>query len=187
MANVIQDYFGDGSKFGIRTTYIHQEVQTGTGSALHLTRDAVGDSPFVMTYGDILVPEINYYGIVSTYQKLKCQALIGLNWVDDPYRGAAVYLAADNRVERIEEKPPKGTATTHWNNAGVFVFDPVLFEYTAQLKLSPRGEYELPDAIQAMLSQKLPVYGYPLEGYWKDIGTPEDVNAAQHLFTSESK
>ena len=47
------------------------------------------------------------------------KAYVGLNWVEDPWAGAAVYLDADNRIERIQEKPPKGTATTHWNNAGL--------------------------------------------------------------------
>jgi dTDP-glucose pyrophosphorylase len=181
MAHVVEEYFGDGSAAGVHITYVHQDVATGTGSALHITRDLVGQDPFVMTYGDILVPEANYAGMVQTYEKLHCQALVGLNWVDDPYRGAAVYLADDGRIVKIEEKPPQGTATTHWNNAGVFVFDPLVYTYTANLKPSPRGEYELPDAIAAIMRAGLHVQGYPLEGYWSDIGTPDSVQAAHRL------
>lgn len=185
MAHVIEAYFGDGSNAGIRITYVHQEKPTGTGSALHITQPAVGDSPFVMTYGDILVPEANYSGMVQAFSQLECQALLGLNWVEDPYKGAAVYLADNRRIERIEEKPPQGTATTHWNNAGVYVFDPCVYNYTAKLQPSARGEYELPDAVAGMMQDKLRVFGYPLEGYWTDIGTPEDVKAAHELFRAQ--
>ncbi|HHT26661.1 MAG TPA: nucleotidyltransferase family protein [Firmicutes bacterium] len=186
-ADVIKAYFGDGAQMGVNITYVDQSVQSGTGSALHITRETVGDSSFVMTYGDILVPEENYAQMAQVFQKLRPQALLGLNWVEDPYRGAAVYLAENNRVAKIVEKPPQGTATTHWNNAGVFVFDPIIYQYTETLQLSPRGEYELPDAIQAMLQAGLAVYGYPLQGYWKDIGTPEDVRAAHRLVSDPNK
>ena len=137
-----------------------------------------------MTYGDILVPGHNYTGMLQVFEETKCGVVISVNWVQDPYRGAAVYLGSDSQVVRIEEKPPKGTATTNWNNAGIYVFDPVIFEYTARLTPSARGEYELPDAIQAMLSDGLDARGYPLDGFWTDIGTPEDVKAAAELFDS---
>jgi NDP-sugar pyrophosphorylase family protein len=185
LSEVVEQYFGDGTPWGVNIRYVKQEVPDGTGSALHLTKDAVGDNPFFMTYGDILVPASNYAGMIQTFEQTKSRAILGLNWIDDPYKGAAVYLGPDNRVERIIEKPPKGTSTTNWNNAGMYVFDPVIFEYTARLRPSARGEYELPDAIQAMLSDGLDIRGYPLEGYWRDIGTPQDVEAAQELFKEE--
>ena len=97
-----------------------------------------------MTYGDILVPASNYAGMIQTFEQTKSRAILGLNWIDDPYKGAAVYLGPDNRVERIIEKPPKGTSTTNWNNAGMYVFDPVIFEYTARLRPSARGSMSCP-------------------------------------------
>jgi NDP-sugar pyrophosphorylase family protein len=186
LAEVVERFFGDGSPWGVSIRYVRQPVPDGTGSALHLTKDSVGDSAFFMTYGDILVPASNYAGMIRTFEETKGNAILGLNWVDDPYRGAAVYLAPDNRVQEIKEKPPKGTSSTNWNNAGMYVFDPVVFEYTARLRPSARGEFELPDAIQAMLAAGLDVRGYPLAGYWRDIGTPEDVQAAGKLFKEES-
>ena len=71
-------------------------------------------------------------------------AVLALNWVADPYKGAAVYLDENDVVKEIVEKPPKGTAKTNWNNAGFFLFSPLIFQYTAALTPSVRGEYELP-------------------------------------------
>lgn len=182
MAQVIEAYFGDGSKFGVTITYVNQKVQDGTGSAVHITKDAVGKSSFLMTYGDIIMPEENYLGMVEFFHQNPCMALMGVNWVNDPYKGAAVYFNDDNVVERIIEKPAQGTSTTNWNNAGIYVFNPVIYEYTAKLRLSQRGEYELPDAIQAMQKDGHLIRAYSLEGYWKDIGTPEDLKQAGKLF-----
>lgn len=171
---VIEKYFGDGSKFGVKITYVHQKEQTGTGSAVHLTADVVGQEPFLMSFGDIIIPPANYKAMVDTYNT-GAQAVLALNWVEDPYRGAAVYLDENNKVQRIVEKPPKGTATTNWNNAGVFLFSPIIFQYTAKLTPSERGEYELPQAIANMISDGRNVQGLKLQGYWGDIGTPEEL------------
>lgn len=181
MADVIKSYFGDGASFGVKITYVHQNVVDGTGSAVHITRAAVGDTPFIMTYGDVLMPEQNYTGMVASFQAHPCAALMAINWVEDPYKGAAVYTNENDVVERIEEKPPQGTAATNWNNAGMYVFDPIVYDYTAHLQLSQRGEYELPDALQAMQRAGLLIRAYRLQGYWKDIGTPEDLLQAGKL------
>ncbi len=185
-ANLIEDHFGDGREFDMEMTYIRQEKIDGTGTALHCTRDAVGDEPFFMSFGDIITSIENYPKLIETYRAKPCPALVSLAEVDDPYRGAAVYVDKDYRITEIIEKPEKGTSTTHWNNAGVFVFEPIIFEYTANLTLSPRGEYELPEALHNMLSDGLEVRGFPLEGLWGDIGTPEDVEQMTALLDRES-
>ncbi len=178
---VIEKYFGDGSKFGIKITYIHQKEQTGTGSAVHLTAPAVGEEPFLMSFGDIIIPPANYQAMVNSYRETGAQVILALNWVDDPYRGAAVYLDQNNRVERIVEKPPRGTATTNWNNAGIFLFSPLIFQYTAKLTPSQRGEYELPQAIANMIRDGRQVEGFKLQGYWGDIGTPQELEQMQSV------
>ena len=86
-------------------------------------------------------------------------------------------MGGEGLIARIEEKPAPGTATTHWNNAGLFVFAPVLFDYTATLQPSGRGEYELPDAITALIADGHTAYGLELTGGWRDVGTPEDYAA----------
>ena len=63
---------------------------------------------------------------------------------------------------------------------------PALFEHAASVKPSSRGEYEIPDAITAMLAAELRVYAFPLQGFWTDVGTPEDLARAEALLTRTS-
>lgn len=194
-AEMVQDYFGDGSRWNWAIEYIHQTEQKGLGHAIHCARAPLSQAPFFMTYGDIMLDEANYGQAVKAYEAAaapqeappttpsrRLAAVMGLNWVSDPWAGAAVYVDAHNVVERIQEKPPRGTATTHWNNAGLFVFDPVLFEYTARLTPSVRGELELPDALTALLQDGWTLQGLPLVGGWRDVGTPEDYAAINKEF-----
>ena len=180
-ANIIEEFFADGSRLGITISYLRQDTMDGTASALHLARGAAGDGPFLMAYSDIITEPAHYPRLVKEYTDHPCHALLSLTWTDDPHRGAAVVVDGDNRIERIVEKPPPGAGISNWNNAGLYVFDPCIFDYTGRLQLSPRGEYELPDAITMMLEAKLDVRGFPLSGYWGDMGTPEDIVAMNRM------
>ncbi len=179
-AEILQDYLGDGSRWGWNVEYVPQEVPRGVGDAVNTAASALSDAPFLMTYGDIMLDPVNYGRFAEEYAASgtsEIKAYVGLNWVEDPWAGAAVYLNSDNIIQRIQEKPAKGTATTHWNNAGLFIFDPLIFQYTAEIVPSARGEYELPDAITALIDAGYPTKGIELEGHWRDVGTPEDYAA----------
>jgi NDP-sugar pyrophosphorylase family protein len=179
---MIHDHFGDGSRFGVSIKYINQDKQNGTGAALHLAREFVGSDSFFFTFGDVLTPQENYGGMIAYARKNKCSVLMGLNRVDDPYRGAAVYIDADNNIVRMVEKPPKGTSTTNLNNAGLMILSHEIFDYTARLRLSPRGEYELTDVFGMIRDDGKVLKGYVLSGYWKDVGTPEDLAIMNNMF-----
>ena len=183
LGNIVRDHFGDGSRFGWNVEFVEQNNPKGLGEAIHLAQPLLSDGPFLMTYGDIMIDIANYGKVAHTFDS-SVDLVLGLNWVDDPWSGAAVYVDDDLRVLRIEEKPPKGTATTHWNNAGLFVLPAGVFEYTAKLPLSPRGEYEFPDAITAMLADGLRVQGVELTGAWRDVGTPADYEAINHEYAA---
>jgi dTDP-glucose pyrophosphorylase len=175
-ANIIEDHFGDGREFGLKISYVRQEVQDGTGSALLLTEPLIKDEPhFFMTYGDIITSPENYPTFIHRFETRPCDAQLALSWVDDPWRGAAVYLEDDDRVVDIIEKPPKGTSKSNWNNAGLYVFRNIIYDYLKKIDLSPRGEYELTDAIRLMLKDGRDVRGVKLSGYWGDLATPEDI------------
>ena len=183
----IEAHFGDGSDFRVRVRCIDQGKPQGTGQAVHIAREAMGSDPFVMTYGDIVITPSNYGGIVRAFREHPCDLLIGLNWVEDPWAGGAVYVDDDGNVTRLIEKPPRGTSTTHWNSAGLMVMSPVIFEHTAHLQPSPRGEYEIMDAMTSLMAAGGEVRGYPLEGFWSDVGTPEDLERTRaHFRASQS-
>ena len=182
MKEAVIDYFGDGSQFGINIDYIEQKEQNGTGAALHLAKNYVGDNTFFFTFGDVMTPQENYGGMVKFYHENKCDVLLGLNTVDDPHKGAAVYIDDKNNIIKMIEKPPFGTSTTNLNNAGLMIHFPEIFTYTGKLNLSPRGEYELTDVFNMLKSENKILKGYILSGYWKDVGTPEDLQKANDIF-----
>jgi dTDP-glucose pyrophosphorylase len=180
-ANLIEEHFGDGSRLGLRFRYLRQEQQDGTGTAVHLAREVVGEEPFLLSFGDILISPENYPLLTAEFRRRPCDGLLSLVEMEDPHRGAAVYVDGEMRVKRIVEKPPPGTSRTRWNNAGVFLFSPLLFEYTGKLRPSSRGEYELTQAIADMIADGRELRALPLRGFWGDIGTPEDLARFREL------
>jgi dTDP-glucose pyrophosphorylase len=95
-----------------------------------------------------------------------------------------VYVEGD-RVTKIIEKPPQGTSTTHWNNAGIYSVGPGIFDELARVKLSPRGEYELTDAIHQMLAAGVEFGWHEIKGFWRDVGRPEDLPQAEGYLRGE--
>ncbi len=181
---MVSDYFAKHPPKLASLSYITQEQQNGTGSAAMLAREFAGDDPFLMVYGDNLVESKIYRDLFERAQD--AEMAISVKWVEDPYQGGAVYVDGE-RVTKIVEKPPKGTATTNWNNAGIYVFRPSIFEALDKIELSPRGEYELTDAVHAIVSSARPVAWYAIEGFWRDIGRPEDLSHAEGFLTGDDK
>ena len=171
---MIEDYFGDGRGLGVRIDYIWQQEAKGTGHAALLAEEFVAGDVFFMSWGDIMVSPRNYTAVVGAFEGGKTDAVLSLNWVQDPCKGAAVYVK-DGLVEKIIEKPDPGTSTTNYNNAGLFVYTAELFDRLRRLKPSARGELELPDAVQEMVREGKRIAAVPLEGYWSDVADPAAV------------
>jgi NDP-sugar pyrophosphorylase family protein len=172
---MIEAAFGDGAALGMRLVYRTQDPPDGTGGALRLVADLCGDAPFLLHWGDILIAPGNYPVLLNSFRPDDA-ALLGVNPMDDPAAGAAVYLDGD-RVTRIVEKPAPGTSTTRWNNAGVMALSAQVWPYVRALTPSPRGEYEVTDALHALIRDGARVRAHPLAGLWSDVGTPETVAA----------
>ena len=162
-------------------TFCRQQSVDGTGSATLLAREFVGGAPFLLTFGDIYMSADDYRGIHDLLlADPEAVAAAGARWVDDPWQGAAVY--ADNgRVVRIVEKPPPGTSTTNWNHAGLYAFRPEVFDFLKRVERSPRGEYEITSAVEAMIAAQRKLLLYAVTGPWRDVGRPEDLDAVQIL------
>ena len=179
-AEVIEAHFRD---YPLRLTFARQAIVNGTGSAALLAREFAGEDPFFFTFGDILVPAADYQGILARLlAEPSAQAVVGVKFVDDPYQGAAVY-EDEGRVTQIIEKPPKGTSTTNWNSAGLYAFRNRIFEELASVPLSPRGEYELTSAVAQLLECGSTLLLYPIQGLWRDVGRPEDLDATGMVLT----
>jgi NDP-sugar pyrophosphorylase family protein len=174
------EHLGDGADLGLRVRYVVQEVANGNGAATLLCEEFMQDEPFLVSFGDIMTHPANYPRLAAEIRSGDWDAVITLNYVADPYEGAAVYVE-DGRVERIIEKPVPGTSTTNYNNSGIFGFTPLIFEMIRATPVSERGEYELTQAVATMVDGGCAVGAMELEGYWSDIARPRDILALEPL------
>lgn len=199
-AEVIEQRLGDGSRWGARIQYVHQEVQDGTGKAPELAREFVGADEFLLTYGDILVKPETYQRMIARWQEglptsaveptltttraNRFSGLVTVTEGQDVTQGGLLFFNDAFNLSRLVEKPAPSqldelrlsgwirTGQPVWYNAGIYLFSPALFEYTARLQKSPRGEYELTDALSAMVSAGRAIAGLKIEGRWVDVRDP---------------
>ena len=170
-AGTIREYFGDGSCYGLRVQYASQMVQDGTGRVVELARDFAAGEPFILHYGDILIDRKNYLRLVSLPEEI--EAIVTVKANEDCSKGGAVFVNENMEVTDVREKPSPGESTSPWYNAGVYGFRASIFEWTAKLERSPRGEYELTDAIRNLAQSGRKVKAIELEGEWADVRDPE--------------
>jgi dTDP-glucose pyrophosphorylase len=170
-ADAVQNFFGDGDRYKIDIQYATQIAQDGTGRVVDLARDFVNDSAFVLAYGDILVAPENYKRIVDLADDV--EALISVTRGEDVSKGGAVFLNERMELVDLREKSKAGEATSPWYNAGLYAFRTSIFKFTAKLKPSPRGEYELTDAIRELAQSRKKVQALELTGEWADVRDPE--------------
>ena len=169
--DTVREYFGDGTCFGLRISYATQVVQDGTGRVVDLARDFTENVPFVLSYGDILVDPHNYKSIADLGDDV--EAIISVKRGEDVSKGGAVFLNKQMELIDLREKPKPGEKTSPWYNAGLYAFRPSIFEFTARLQPSPRGEYELTDAIRELAQSGKKVKALELTGEWADVRDPE--------------
>ena len=170
-ADAVQNFFGDGSRYKIEIQYATQAVQDGTGRVVELARNFAGNSPFILAYGDILVAPENYKRLADLGRDF--EAFISVTRGEDVSKGGAVFLNDDFELVDLREKSQAIAATSPWYNAGLYAFRPSIFDFTAKLKPSPRGEYELTDAIRDLAQSGKKVKAIELTGDWADVRDPE--------------
>ena len=168
---VILDHFGDGEGHGVAISYETQVTQDGTGRVVDLAKDFAGEDPFVLSYGDILVPPACYAPLVDLAGD---DGILTIRRApeEEVSKGGAVFIE-DGYVTDLVEKPKPPQPTSCFYNAGIYAFTPVIFDFTAKLELSPRGEYELTDALKAMATGDHRLRAEELTGDWADVRDPE--------------
>src|SRR5438270_6461997 len=170
-ADAVQNFFGDGSRYKIDIQYTTQVTQDGSGRVIELARNFSGDSAFVLAYGDILVDPANYKRIVDLADDV--EAIISATRGEDVSKGGAVFVNDRMELVDLREKPKSGEASSPWYNAGLYAFRPSIFDFTAKLKPSPRGEFELTDAICELAKFGKKIQAFELTGAWADVRDPE--------------
>jgi glucose-1-phosphate thymidylyltransferase len=162
---------GDGARFGARVSYIEQPQPLGLAHAVACARDFIGDDPFLLYLGDTLISE-RLIGLTTLFRSARPSAAVMLAPVHDPQRYGVAEVQA-NRIVRLAEKssqPPSNLAII-----GAYVFDPHIFEVIDRLQPSARGEYEITDAIQTLVTRGLIVQPFVVSSWWKDTGSPADL------------
>jgi NDP-sugar pyrophosphorylase family protein len=178
-AEAIENHFRD---YRLPLRFVRQSEVNGTATAALLARDFVGSGDFLLTFGDILTGASSYRDILDRLEREPgVEAILGVKEVEDPYQGAAVYADTAGKVTRIVEKPPRGASTTHWNSAGIYAFRPSIFEELQRTPKSTRGEYELTSAVAKLIDSGKLLRLFPIEGQWRDIGRPEDLEAVREV------
>lgn len=168
--DVVRDFFGDGAKFGVRVGYERQVVQDGTGRVVELAKSFTAEDAFLLSYGDILLDPRNYAVLSAPGDE---EAIVSVKHSEDVSKGGAVFVDADFNMTDLREKPKPGEPTSPWYNAGVYMFRPSIYDFTATLEKSPRGEYELTDAIRNLALAGRRVRAFELLGDWADVRDPE--------------
>ncbi len=166
----IVSHFLDGARFEVSIAYREQKILDGTGRAPLLARDWVADEPFLLSYGDILVNPEEYRRLVASYQD---DGVVAVCSSQDVRLGGAVLLDPSGLVRDIIEKPKHPELFPNsFYNAGLYALPPRAFLFMERLEKSPRGEYELTDALRG-LARTGKVHGMILKGDWVDVRDPQ--------------
>jgi bifunctional UDP-N-acetylglucosamine pyrophosphorylase/glucosamine-1-phosphate N-acetyltransferase len=177
MKDQIMGHFGDGSGFGVKINYAHQEnPKGGTADAVRQAEGKINDDKFVVIYGDnVFHPNI----VDAVLSKSKdFHGVLSCKRVDNP-KEFGVLETEGPHVKRITEKsenPPSNLAL-----AGIFVLPNEIFQAIRKTKLSSRGEYELTDSIQILIDEGKKIGFIEVDKFWIDPASKEDLEKAQQL------
>jgi len=173
----VPNYVGNGSKWGVKITYIPQESPGGLAQVVGLAESFVGKQKFVFYLGDnMVVGGIKRF--IGEFEQSEYNCFLTLAKVKDPERFGVPEIK-DGRIVRIEEKPKK--PKSQYAVAGIYLYDHHIFEAVKTLKPSTRGELEISDAHQYLIDKGYKVGHTEITGWWKDTGKPADLLEANRL------
>ena len=178
----IKSMVGDGSRFGVKVTYIIQDKPLGLAHAVKVSEDFLGDDKFVMFLGDNVI-QGGISPLIEQFADSDWNSQIVLTRVPNPVQFGVAVIGQDGNIERLVEKPkvpPSDLALV-----GIYMFDKSIHEATNAIQPSGRGELEITDAIQWLVSNGKIVHPYVHEGWWIDTGKKDDMIEANDLVLEE--
>jgi glucose-1-phosphate thymidylyltransferase len=180
----IRAALGTGEKWGVRLEYLPQDAPRGLGHAVKIAQDFIGDDRFVMFLGDNVI-EGGITGLIEDFARSDWNSQIVLKQVENPTAFGVVKLRDDGSIEYLVEKPkdpPSNLALV-----GIYMFDSNIFTAVNAIQPSARGELEITDAIQWLVSNNYRVFPYVHQGWWIDTGKPIDMLDANNRVLEEIK
>jgi dTDP-glucose pyrophosphorylase len=169
-AQMIMDYFGDGSRWGISIQYLQENKRLGTAGALSLL-PVKPLEPLIVMNADILT-KINMAKLLEFHKQNQGIATICVkeHHKQIPY---GVVAFKENHLQYIEEKPMQ----RFFINAGIYVLNPEVLEY-----VPPQLFFDIPDLIKKLLQAEKAISVFPIREYWIDIGRLDEYERANHEF-----
>lgn len=172
---MVQDHFGDGSKFGVEIDYIEEDQAMGTAGALSLLKTRP-EAPFIVMNGDLLV-SLQFAELLAFHRDLAATGTMVVREYEHqiPY---GVVRSANNLMTEIVEKPIE----RYFVNGGIYVLSPAALD-----QLEPGVPLDMPSLLTRLSDADQKVGVYPLRDYWRDIGQMDDLKAARSEFDSVFK
>ncbi len=168
----VKEYYGSGTKLGVKITYIHQDKPLGISHAVGLCEEFIGNEKFVVFLGDnVLLKGITDYA--DNFDQSNDAAKILLCEVSNPKQFGIADVSNDGKIKKIMEKPKN--PPTNLAVIGIYFFQPIIFQIIRKLKPSWRNELEITDALQMLLESNENISYNTITNYWKDTGTVEDI------------
>lgn len=168
MPQIIKDYFGDGSEFGVNLKYYTEDIPLGTAGSVKNAEDFL-DETFVVISGDALT-DINLNNALEFHKKSNALVTIVLKKVENPIEYGVVVTHTDGRINRFLEKPSWGEVFSDTVNTGIYFMEPKVLSYIKKDQLFDFSK----DLFPILMEDYKPLYGFVTEDYWCDIG---DINA----------
>ena len=172
MGEKIKEYFGNGSKFGVKITYVEEKEPKGTAGALRLAKPLLDNCNFIMINGDNLY-NIDYAELIQNSLSNAAIATIALTTVADPSKFGVVKMKGTKIIDFVSY-PKKEEAPSNLINAGIYVLTPKVFDYIPTDKEFSMIETE----VFPNLIKDDQFYGYVMEGQWLPAGTLEEYEQA---------
>jgi len=171
-AEKLKNFLGNGSKYGIRIDYVHQNEMKGTADAIKIVEPHV-EEDFFLIYGDLLTTSEAIKNVIEGHEEKKPTITMAVVQVDRPENYGIVKLEG-SYIADILEKPRE--APTNLANAGIYLFSKEIFDKIQQTPLSPRGELEITDSLKLLLREKRQILAVQIpQKDWFDIGRPWDL------------
>ena len=170
--NLIQRVVGDGSRWKIDIKYIIQKELLGVGNALKISKDFVGGDPFILYLGDNIVLKEDLQKSINKFFEEKSNALLMLAKVDNPQMFGVPEIR-DGKITKVEERPMH--AKSDFAVTGAYIYDHNAFKAVESLSLSSRGEYEISDVHNYLISNNYKVDCQQISEWWKDRGNFKDL------------
>lgn len=164
MPEIIKDYFGDGSEFGVNLKYFTEDVPLGTAGSVKNAEEFL-DEPFIVISGDALT-DINLKKALDFHREKGAIATLVLKKVECPIEYGVVVTDPVGRITRFLEKPSWGEVFSDTVNTGIYVLNPEILNY-----MNPNQMFDFSkDLFPILLKEQKPMFGFVTENYWCDIG-----------------